>query len=357
MKRIGGGVVVLLLLLASSAAWAANFVPNAGFEACVAAVAPDQWTAVAGEGLVCDGTAPEAGAFALALSNAVNSMLSRAASACVDVPPNTPIDDFSFAYRTSSAPVYQVALTVDFFATSDCSGTSASDSTGVGLQYAQTLSKDGNWHVLTSRQASIDPSTNSIRFTASFQAQAAQLVSTVEFDALSFAANAVTTTTTTQASGSSTTTTTPGGGTTTTTTPPVFPGTGNPASECFVATEGLAATGDGRAVCVDGDPSCDADGAADGACTFRFRVCIAEVEAGCQVSSITAVKARPASLHVALPAVPASSPTCGADTDVVVPLVRHGRGVGRRTLTLTADNSGKPKHERDRLRFECHPHP
>jgi hypothetical protein len=352
MKRIGGGMVVLLLV--SSSAWAANFVPNSGFEACVAASAPDQWTAVAGEGLACDATAPEEGSFALALSNAVASMLSSAQSACVVVPPNTPIDDFSFAYRTSSVSVYQVALTVNFFATSDCSGTSSSDSTGVGVNSPQTLTKDGNWHVLTSQQAMIDPTTNSIRFTASFQAQAAQLTSTVDFDALSFTANAVTTTTT-QASGSSTTTTTAGAGTTTTTTPPVFPGTGNPASECFVATEGLAPTADGRVVCADGDPTCDADGAANGACTFRFRVCVAEVEAGCQVSSITAVKAKPASLGVALPAVPASSPTCGADTDLVVPLVHHGRGVGRRTLTLTADNSGKPKHERDRLRFECHP--
>ncbi len=352
MKRMGGGMAMLLLV--SSPAWAANFVPNAGFETCVAASAPDRWTAVAAEGLACDGTAPEAGAFDLALSSAV-SMLSRVQSDCVVVPPNTPIDDFSFAYRTASSMVYQVALTVDFFATADCSGTSSSDSTGVGVNYGQTLTKDGSWHVVTSRQALIDPTTNSIRFTASFQAQAAQLTSTVDFDALSLTANAVTTTTTTQASGSSTTTTTAGDGTTTTTPPPVFPGTGNPASECFVATEGLAATDDGRVVCADGDPACDADAAANGACTFRFRVCVAEVEAGCQLSSITAVKAKPAGFGVALPAVPASSPTCGADTDVVVPLVRHGRGVGRRTLTLTADNSGKPKHERDRLRFECHP--
>jgi hypothetical protein len=67
------------------------------------------------------------------------------------------------------------------------------------------------------------------------------------------------------------------------------------------------------------------------------------------------VKATPESLHVALPAVPASAPTCGAATQVVVPLTRHGHGVGRRTLTLTADNTGKPKHGRNRIRFQCRP--
>src|SRR5262249_14453155 len=70
MMRIGGGMVMLLLV--SSPAWAANFVPNAGFEACVAASPPDQWTPVAAEGLACDGTAPEAGTFDLALSSAAS---------------------------------------------------------------------------------------------------------------------------------------------------------------------------------------------------------------------------------------------------------------------------------------------
>jgi len=74
------------------------------------------------------------------------------------------------------------------------------------------------------------------------------------------------------------------------------------------------------------------------------------------VSSITAVTAKPQSLNVALPAVPASTATCGPETTVTVPLTRNGHRPGRRTLTLTADNDGEPKHDRDRIRFQCRPH-
>jgi len=41
---------------------------------------------------------------------------------------------------------------------------------------------------------------------------------------------------------------------------------------------------------------------------------------------------------------------------VTVPLMHRGHREGRRTLTLTADNDGEPKHDRDRIRFQCHPH-
>src|SRR5262249_28682623 len=147
--------------------------------------------------------------------------------------------------------VYQVVLTVDFYATSDCTGTFGSDSVGAGVQYAAAIVRDGAWHTVEPRTAMIDPGINSVQFTVSFQAQAAQLALTVDFDDLSFSTNATTTTTT--AASNTTSTTTVGGGTTSTTIP-TFTGTGNPATECFVTTTGLAATEDGRAVCVDGDP-------------------------------------------------------------------------------------------------------
>jgi hypothetical protein len=347
MMRIVGGI--LMAVVAASSAWAANYVPNPGFESC--AGAPDSWTALSTASLVCDGTTPETGSYALDLTS-TNLQVTQARSACVVVPPGMPIDDLSFAYRTSSVTVYQVALTVDFFTGSDCTGANGSDSTGVGVQYNAILSHDGNWHALTPRTANVDPSTNSVQFTLSYLVQAAQVASEVDFDDLSFTANGTTTTTT---AASSTTSTTGDGTATTSTTIPTFTGSGKPASECFVTETGLSATGDGRAVCHDGDPACDADGTANGECVFRFEVCVAEVMAGCQVSSITAVTAKPESLHVALPVVPASAPTCGPPTDVVVPLVRHGHGMGRRVLTLTAENSGKPRQERDRIRFQCHP--
>jgi hypothetical protein len=350
MRMLGGlGMVVAV----AAAAHAANYVPNAGFESC--STTPASWAAVGTESLACDGTTPATGSYDLALSNGMNAMLTGAQSDCVVVSPGTSIDDFSFAYRTSAVTVYQVALTVDFFTSSDCTGTSGSDSTGAGVNYGATLMRDGGWHTTTPRTVTIDPGINSIQFTASFQAQAAQLTSTVDFDDLSFSTNA--TTTTTQPSGSTTTTTTTSvDGTTTSTTIPTITGKGNPASECFVTVTGLAAASDGHVECVDGDPACDADGVADGACVFAFQVCVAETLAGCQVSSITAVTAKPASLQVALPTVPASAPTCGPETQVTVPLVHHGRRPGRRMLTLTADNTGEPKHERDRIRFVCRPH-
>jgi hypothetical protein len=346
--------IARLAVLCTSAAQAANYVPNAGFESCAAApAAPTSWAAVGGESVVCDTTAPEAGAYDVALTSGQNTMLAQAQSACVLVPPGISIDDLSFSYRTSSVAVYAVALSVDAYTGSDCTGANGSASTGAGLGYVQTVTRDGNWHVVTPITASIDPATNSVRFTVSFQAQAIQIAQTVDFDDLSFTANGITTTTQTQSS--STTSTTPGSVTTSTTVPPIT-GKGNPAGQCFVTVEGLSATPDGHAVCVDGDPTCDADGMANGACAFDFTVCVAEVLSGCHAASITAVKATPESLHVALPSVPASAPTCAAATEVVVPLVRHGHGVGRRTLTLTADNSGKPKHGRNRIRFQCRPH-
>jgi len=348
MRMLGGLAMVVAV---ASAAQAANYVPNPGFESC--STTPAAWVAVGTESLACDATTPASGSYDLALSNGSNAMLARAQSDCVVVSPGAAIDDFSFAYRTSAVAAYQVSLTVDCFTTFDCTGTSASESIGAGVNYGATLMRDGAWHTTPPLTTTIGPGFNSIRFTASFQAQAAQLTSTVDFDDLSFSTDG--TTTTTQPSGG-TTTTTSAGGTTTSTTIPTFTGKGNPASECFVTVTGLAARGDGQVDCVDGDPACDADGVADGQCVFAFQVCIAETLAGCRVSSITAVTAKPASLGVALPAVPALTPTCGSETQVTVPLVHHGHRPGRRMLTLTADNAGEPKHERDRIRFVCRPH-
>ena len=345
MRSLGG--LLVGVVVAASAARAANLVPNPGFESCTGA--PMSWTPVGPESVVCDSTTPASGSYDLGLVGTAPA--AQAQSTCVVVTPGTFIDDLSFAYRTSSVAVYQVALTVDFYTASDCTGANGSVSTGAGLQYTQTLTRDGGWHALTPQTASIDQATNSVRFVVAFQAQMIQQAMTVDFDDVSFTANGVTTTT-----ASTTTSTTSGQGSTTSTTQPTFTGTGNPASDCFVTVSGLAVTSDGHAVCMDGNPACDADGTANGECTFAFTVCVAEVRPDCQVSSITSVTAVPASLHVALPAVPASEPTCGQSTQVVVPLARHGHRVGRRTLTLTAVNAGKPRQDRDHIHFVCRPH-
>jgi hypothetical protein len=118
-----------------------------------------------------------------------------------------------------------------------------------------------------------------------------------------------------------------------------------------VTFEGIATE---RVDCTDGDPSCDAD-AASGTCTLAFRVCVARALAGCQAATVTSLKATPKKLAIPLPAVPASTPACGAPAQVVVPLRRHGRRPGKVTVVFVAKHDSKPKRERDVLRFRCLP--
>jgi len=154
----------------------------------------------------------------------------------------------------------------------------------------------------------------------------------------------VTTTSTTSLPGSSSTSTT--------TPPPSFPGTGSAGSECYVTFEGIAT---GRLDCTDGDPACDADGAANGTCSFALRVCVAQALAGCQAATVTSLKATPTRLAIPLPTVPASTPACGAPVQVVVPLRRNDRRPGKVSVAFVAKSDGKPKRERDILRFRCLP--
>ena len=183
--------------------------------------------------------------------------------------------------------------------------------------------------------------------TATFSYDAATHVLTVD--------GTTTTTTTTTSSTETTTTTTTSTTTTTTAPPPTIPGTGNPASECYVTVEGLRSAGGDRVDCTDGDPACDADGVADGQCTFTFRVCVAQALPGCSTTAIRQVTVLPASLRIPLPPVPAATPTCADEARLVVPLARGGRRIGRRTLTLVAKNRGRPKRDEDRIRLRCLP--
>jgi len=55
---------------------------------------------------------------------------------------------------------------------------------------------------------------------------------------------------------------------------PVFPGLGRPRTECRLEWEVVSAFVEGPFVrCVDGDPTCDADGTRDGTCIFRVAPC------------------------------------------------------------------------------------
>src|SRR5262245_11643763 len=45
-------------------------------------------------------------------------------------------------------------------------------------------------------------------------------------------------------------------------------------TDCRMVFRGVMATNDGSGVvCTDGDPTCDADGVADGTCSFAVRLC------------------------------------------------------------------------------------
>jgi hypothetical protein len=106
---------------------------------------------------------------------------------------------------------------------------------------------------------------------------------------------------------------------------------------------------------MDGNSACDADGTENGSCSSVLRVCVAQALAGCRVPTVTSLKATPTKLAIPLPAVPASTPTCGAPAQVVVPLRRNGSRPGRVSVAFVAKSDGKPKRERDVLRFRCLP--
>jgi hypothetical protein len=136
---------------------------------------------------------------------------------------------------------------------------------------------------------------------------------------------------------------------------PTIPGIGNPASECFVTLRDLQAVERNVVECFEGDPSCDIDGEANGRCTFYVRVCVAQEIPGCQATTITSVRARPKRLGIPVPPVPASSPSCGDQTRITVPLTKNGTKKGRLRIVLTASNAGKPHKEKDQVKINGFP--
>ena len=348
--------LLLIIVLAGAfhlagTAHAVDYVPNPGFEDCTSS--PTSWAPVASDLLTCDPANPHAGASSLDLGNAPGQGLARAQSACVPIPADSGLVDASFAYRTTSAAVLQVAYTVQTFSDAGCTTNHGVASLGAGFSFGAALVTDGQWQTLGPAGIGIDSSTHSVRFLASFQLDPAT-TAFVNFDDLVFGTSggSSTTTTTTTLGGTSSTV---GGSSTTSSTLPTFVGTGKAASECYLTLLGIQATSGIQSECVDGDPACDRDESADGVCTFRFQVCVAQALAGCQATSITSVKASPASLAIPVPPVPASAPTCGDLAEVTVPLKRQGQAAGRRVLNFVAKNSEKPKVDHDKLRLRCLP--
>ncbi len=137
-----------------------------------------------------------------------------------------------------------------------------------------------------------------------------------------------------------------------------------PANDCLVAIEDQnSATITTDQTCTDGDPSCDADGAADGTCTFRIKGCVNLVVAGCTQRPIKKVRfvAPHSKDKISLTPISGStSSACGAFIDFHVPLKKKGKKPGKRKIIATAIADVKPagkNRDQDKITFNCLPNP
>jgi hypothetical protein len=94
-------------------------------------------------------------------------------------------------------------------------------------------------------------------------------------------------------------------------------GGGDATKDCRLAFDGAdATTGASGVVCVDGDPSCDGDGVANGVCQFDVRICAGVAVDGCDPIEMDRIEV--GGEPFAPPAVPASPGDCGAPSTVDV---------------------------------------
>jgi len=113
----------------------------------------------------------------------------------------------------------------------------------------------------------------------------------------------------------------------------------------------------GGVSCIDGDPTCDADGVPDGVCEFSIRVC-AHVPGvlGCRPRRIGEI--RVSDPAIPLPPVPLARERCGDFGLVRVPLRKFSRKPGRAKLRVTAISKVlHPRKDTDRLNLRCVPSP
>jgi len=96
-------------------------------------------------------------------------------------------------------------------------------------------------------------------------------------------------------------------------------GGGRADADCRMIFRGATATfANSGVVCTDGDPRCDTDGVANGTCHFAVRLCSGTSTSSCDTTSLSG--ATIAGVHLAPPHLPAPDGTCGAVSDVDVPL-------------------------------------
>lgn len=138
----------------------------------------------------------------------------------------------------------------------------------------------------------------------------------------------------------------------------LIPGGGPPRSDCYLEFDVQAhALTAHTAECIDGDPTCDHDGACDGSCRVAVAACLNQHDPA--VPNCTPpfpptglVRVLERGRHqVGLRIPDFASSACGALVDVDVPATRRKR-TGRRIRTI-AISPGRPPRDRDVLRLVC----
>jgi len=124
-------------------------------------------------------------------------------------------------------------------------------------------------------------------------------------------------------------------------------------------------------VCTDGDPSCDADGAVDGGCTFKMAACMNNVDPrfapgdgpGCSSPGLVALSSSlPAMLGDLGKSLPSTLETCSAPESLRVLLRKAGKGKKKKGVvkmkaaaTSMPNAKGKRLVDKDALSFTCLP--
>lgn len=143
-------------------------------------------------------------------------------------------------------------------------------------------------------------------------------------------------------------------------------GKGPPANDCLIGLDGIEPAdvvtlgGKPAAQCTDCDPRCDADGEADGACTFDVSTCVNRPDvAGCAPGPIATATVSPAGVGLRVPSpLPADTEWACEPGAVVVTTRKRGAKPGKRLVRLKARTAGSPKRrDTDAILFVCNPRP
>jgi|GEM_PF-4479251 len=116
-------------------------------------------------------------------------------------------------------------------------------------------------------------------------------------------------------------------------------------ADCRVVFDGVTATaGASGVVCTDGDPACDEDGMADGACRFTVRLCTGMATPGCDPVPLSEIVT--SGLELEPPPLPDEAGSCGATRTIRV-------AVGAAEATTVLARGGGELRDVDYLNLCC----